>query len=307
MFKGLELYTDREVNQKRTWTLGVIVLSILFLTLAGVISEIIPRLSAFRGLMPEDSWERMACRLFLGFGLAALFCIMWIRLFERRGIDSIGFTTAGGRLYCRGLVLGFIFAFSVIALIFIFGGYRVEAGGIFSNFRFESFVPIVVLFFGFAIQGGTEEVLMRGWLFQILTSRYGVAIGIIGNMLVFSLMHAGNISYSTELLIGLFNIVLCAVFLSLYALKEGTIWGVCAWHGIWNWMLGLGFGLEVSGQVIPVQALFIDLKGVDGMPVWLTGGAFGPEASVVTTFVLGCGVLYFFQRPAHGKAYNVPN
>ena len=32
----------------------------------------------------------------------------------------------------------------------------------------------------------------------------------------------------------------------------------------WNWLLGLGFGLEVSGQVIDTVPLIADLTGTEG-------------------------------------------
>ena len=175
-----------------------------------------------------------------------------------------------------------------------------------SNLVWAALMALVFLFIGFMVQGATEEIFMRGWLFQLLTSRYGIVVGIIGNMLMFSALHAGNITFSTELLIGLFNIVLVAIMLSFYALKEGTLWGVCAWHSAWNWLLGVGFGLEVSGQSLKVVPLFIDLKNAENTPVWLNGGAFGPEASVVTSVILLIGIFYFGSRKSHGKVFSVP-
>ena len=88
-----------------------------------------------------------------------------------------------------------------------------------------------------------------------------------------------------------FNIVLFGLFISLYAVREGSLWGVCGWHAAWNWLLGLGFGLEVSGIRIDTVPLVADLTVAPGAPWWLTGGAFGPEASVVTTAVLLAGAL----------------
>jgi len=78
--------------------------------------------------------------------------------------------------------------------------------------------------------------------------------------------------------------------------REGSLWGVCGWRAAWNWLLGLGFGLEVSGQVIDTVPLIADLTGKAGAPWWLTGGAFGPEASIVTTAVLVAGTVTLILR-----------
>jgi hypothetical protein len=133
---------------------------------------------------------------------------------------------------------------------------------------------------------------------QLVASRHGLVLAIVINALLFALLHGGNIKPSMELALALANLLLFAVMISLYAIKEGSLWGVCAWHSAWNTLLGVGFGLEVSGSRVAVQSLVVDLAPVAGAPWWLTGGAFGPEASVATTGVLLAGVIYFLATGA---------
>ncbi|MBX9460436.1 MAG: hypothetical protein KL785_04315 [Brevundimonas sp.] len=71
---------------------------------------------------------------------------------------------------------------------------------------------------------------------------------------------------------------------------------MCGWHAAWNWLLGLGFGLEVSGIKIYTLPLITDLTAAPGAAWWLTGGAFGPEASVATTAVLLTGTVVLMLR-----------
>ena len=111
-----------------------------------------------------------------------------------------------------------------------------------------------------------------------------------------ALAHGGNIEPSKELYVGLANIVLFGLFISLYAVREGSLWGVCGWHAAWNWLLGLGFGLEVSGMKIDSLPLITDLTAAQGAAWWLTGAAFGPEASLVTTAVLLLGTIVLVVR-----------
>lgn len=306
MKQGIELYAAREPQHRRTWTLAAIVLVVLFFAIGGISTSMVMKAVHFQDTFGRGSWQGTSLGMIGTFGLASLLCFAWIKFFERRGLNTIGLKPEGLRQYGRGILLGFGFISLVVGLIYAAGGYVVEASGIASNFSLGAVLAFGGLFIGFMIQGATEEILMRGWLFQLIASRYGVMIGIVANMLIFSLLHAGNIAFSTELMIGLFNIVLVAILLSLYAWKEGSLWGVCAWHSAWNWLLGVGFGLEVSGQSLKVVPLFIDLKNAANTPVWLNGGAFGPEASVVTSAVLLLGIAYFAKQKGHGVIHGTP-
>jgi len=82
------------------------------------------------------------------------------------------------------------------------------------------------------------------------------------------------------------NLLLCGLFLALYSLRAGSIWGICGWHGAWNWTLANVFGLAVSGHEQP--GVLFDLQAAG--PELLTGGGYGPEASLVTTAVLLAGI-----------------
>lgn len=306
MNKGLELYADRTSQHRRTWTMAAILLVVIFFVIGGATTNLIMKAINFQATFGKGSWQGSSIGMIGTFGLASLLCFAWIKFFERRGLNTIGLKADGLRQYGRGILLGFGCICLVVGLIYAAGGYEIEASGITGNFSVGALLALGSLFIGFMIQGGTEEVLMRGWLFQLITSRYGVLIGVVANMLIFSLLHAGNISFSTELMIGLFNIILVAIMLSLYAWKEGSLWGVCAWHSAWNWLLGVGFGLEVSGQSLKVIPLVINLKNAANTPVWLNGGAFGPEASVVTSGVLLLGIGYFAMQKGHGATHSTP-
>ncbi|MBY0574027.1 MAG: CPBP family intramembrane metalloprotease [Undibacterium sp.] len=307
MKNTLELYAAREPQHRRTWTLAAIILLIAFFAVGGIAMTLVVKLLDLKTVFGKGSWPMSFIELVLVFGVASSAGIAWIKFFERRPLATIGFNNHAAKRYGRGLLMGFGFISAVVALIALMGGYQIEATGLWGQFSLGGVLALLCLFIGFMIQGATEEIFMRGWLFQLLTSRYGVMIGIVGNMLVFSLLHAGNIKPSIELFIGLFNIVLVAILLSLYALKEGSLWGVCAWHSAWNWLLGVGFGLEVSGQSLKVVPLLIDLKNAPNTSVWLNGGAFGPEASLVTSVVLLAGIVYFIKLKGHGQVFDVPN
>ena len=199
--------------------------------------------------------------------------------------------------FLRGYLIGLAFLGGVVGIIWLAGGYVVEGAGAFGSAAVGSaLLPIGVLMLGFIIQGSSEELLFRGWLMQLIASRHGLWLAVVGNSALFALAHAGNIEPSNELYVGLANIVLFGLFISLYAVREGSLWGVCGWHAAWNWLLGLGFGLEVSGMKIDSLPLITDLTGAPDAAWWLTGASFGPEASLVTTAVLLTGTLVLALR-----------
>lgn len=298
---GIELYAPRRPRHRRTWTAAALPLAIVFIILGQAITAVPGVLLGF--MTPQgayEGWSRMAFVL-AGFAAIALITIAWVALFERRGLAAIGFNGAGWRRFLRGYAIGLVFLLAVVGLIAAVGGYGIEAAGAFGSANvIGALIPIAVLLLAFVIQGSTEEVVTRGWLMQVIASRHGLGWGIGLSSLLFGLLHAANIAPSPELALGLVNIVLFGVFIGLYAAREGSIWGVCGWHAAWNWLLGLGFGLEVSGQVVPTTPLVVDLTTNAGLPWWVTGAAFGPEGSVATTLILLAGSLWLaFRRRSH--------
>ncbi|PZO08566.1 MAG: CPBP family intramembrane metalloprotease domain-containing protein [Alphaproteobacteria bacterium] len=298
--KGLELYAPRTPQHRRTWTVAAIVLALVFI-IGGQALGIIPALmTGFIGPNgATDRWDQLAYVLFATFGCGAVLVFLWVRFFERRPLATIGFNADGLKRFARGYAIGLAFLLAAVGIIWTLGGYSVEAGGAFQSAAVgAALVPIVLLLLGFIVQGSTEEIFFRGWLMQLIASRHGLWLAIAINSLLFGLMHGANIPPSKELFMGLLNIALFGVFISLYAAREGSLWGVCGWHAAWNWLLGLGFGLEVSGQAVSTTPLIVDLTTRSEVPWWVTGAAFGPEGSVVVTalLVVGSAVLVLRRK-----------
>lgn len=298
MPRGIEIYAPRKPRHRRTWTAAAMVLAVVFVVIGQILAAI-PGVAA--GIITTggggDTWGQLAYLLFAAFGFGAAIVIGWVVAFERRGVREIGFNANGLKRFGRGYLTGLAFLLVVVGAIWALGGYAIEGAGAFGTANaIAALVPIVVLLFGFIVQGSTEEIVFRGWLMQLIASRHGLWLAVILNSVMFSLMHGMNIEPSRELFLGLANIVLFGLFISLYAAREGSLWGVCGWHAAWNWLLGLGFGLEVSGQVIETTPLIANLSTNADVPWWITGAAFGPEASVVTTVVLLIGTAVLVLR-----------
>lgn len=302
---GIELFAPRTPRHRRTWTAAALILAVVFIILGQVMAAIPGLMTGLLSPTGEsESWQGTAFTLYVAFGLTAMITIGWVIAFERRGLAAIGFNDQGWKRFLRGYGLGLVFIAVTIGVIAVMGGYAIEGGGAFASSSVPAaLLPIVILLFGFIVQGSTEEIITRGWLMQVIASRHGLAVGIGLSSMLFGLLHAMNIAPSPELVVGLINIVLFGVFIGLYAAREGSLWGVCGWHAAWNWLLGLGFGLEVSGQVIDTPPLIVDLTTRSEVAWWITGAKFGPEGSVVVTAILLAASVFLalkFKSRDHG-------
>jgi hypothetical protein len=94
------------------------------------------------------------------------------------------------------------------------------------------------------------------------------------------------------------NLLLFGLFVTLYSLREGSIWGVCGWHTAWNWSMANVFGLEFSGQA-PFGDTIVNLKAV-GSPLF-SGGGYGPEGSLAATLVFCAALICVVCRSGRQK------
>lgn len=317
---GFELYAPRLAKHRRTWTFFVILIGLIcailgpLLALAPYIVHAI--MDGFQAGMahpgvqpPKPAPPNMTTPvLIVAYVINVALIFLWVVTFERRGLATIGFNAKGPLRFVRGYLVGCGFLIAVIGLIYALGGYKVENAGFWVAPTLASIVPILLYMTMFIIQGSSEEIWMRGWLMQIVASRHGIIWGLIINSLIFGALHLGNIKPSPELWGGAANVALFGVFISLYALKERSLWGVCGWHAAWNWLLGAGFGLEVSGMKLKVAPLVVDLMDTPGTPWWISGGSWGPEASIITTGVLAAGIAVLVWKGAlkPGQSYSIP-
>ncbi len=295
---GVEIFAPRTAKSRRTWTAAALILIVVFF-LVGQLTTIFAILKplGYHKADLDTQWQPLAIYL-AGGGVTILLIVAWAWLFERRSPAALGFNGKMAGAYLRGLVVGGLCLGAVVGVIFAAGGYKAAGNLSLGLLAPAVLTPFLALFAGYVIQGAAEETMLRGWLMPLVASRHGLIVAVLLNAGFFALLHASNIDPSKELVLGLFNLFLFAVFLSLYAVKEGSLWGVCAFHTAWNALLGTGFGLDVSGQKVAIAPIVVSLAPVSSAPWWLTGGAFGPEASVATTIVLAGGSAYLIAKGA---------
>jgi membrane protease YdiL (CAAX protease family) len=112
--------------------------------------------------------------------------------------------------------------------------------------------------------------------------------------IAFGMVHQMN-EGSTPL--ALVNIGLAGMVLGLLFWLQGDISGAWAMHWLWNTLQAI-FGLPVSGMALAAPALGLGAAGA--VPGLLTGGAFGPEGSVICTLTLSAGCAWLLWRGCQG-------
>lgn len=208
----------------------------------------------------------------LVFGVLYLFAFLWLRFYEGRGFSSLGFR---GRGALAKLVLGLVIGSAlnaVAALIDVaLGGYTFGPApdpglGL-------PVIALVVVSLGIVlVQATGEEFWFRGFVLQ---SSARALPGIVAILLPAAGFWATHMIFDP---IGLLNLLLFAVFATLVALRQGSLWLVAGIHTGWNWVMGNVLGAPVSG-IAPREVTLWTLTP-NGDASMLNGGTLGIEGTV---------------------------
>lgn len=226
----------------------------------------------------------------LGVSLGALLMVgvlvvyaVYVRLIERRAVVELSAAGAAPE-FARGALVGAALFSASMLLLWMLGAWRLVGTG-----RAGALVyPLA----GALIAACVEEVLVRGVLFRILEESLGSWIALGLSALIFGLLHAFNPGASVVSTVAIAleaGVLLAAAY--MYARR---LWLVIGLHAAWNFIEGGIFGVSVSGG----QAhglLSVQFQGSDA----LTGGTFGPEASIVAVLVClaaGTGFIILARR-----------
>ncbi len=182
-----------------------------------------------------------------------------------------------------GLLLSGCMLVLLFALELLIGDARMFLG----RFPPAHILHILIMgFLSFALVGLAEEILMRGYPFDVLLRQGSTWSALLVTSVLFSLMHAMNPDIGW---MGFGNILLAGIWLGVARLVTGSLWLAIGLHTGWNFFLGPVFGFPVSG--IHERSLFITETGG---PAIITGGSFGPEGGLLATVILLAGTAALF-------------
>jgi hypothetical protein len=222
--------------------------------------------------------------LISGVATAVLALFAYARLvgwLEQRATSEVAMTSLRPQL-TRGVALGAGLFTATMLLIIVCNGYRAGRGSLGDS------VATLGLMIGIAV---CEELLFRGVLFRILEERAGTVLTVIASSLLFGGLHLINPSATVW---GAVAIAIQGGLLSAgcFVLTR-KLWLPIGFHLGWNFAESGIFGTTVSGSQDTVGGL---LAGTAHGPAVISGGEFGPEASIFAVLVGGVAGLMLLRR-----------
>jgi hypothetical protein len=209
---------------------------------------------------------------------------------ERRPPAALGLPLSAEALphTTLGLGLGALVALLAVGSMALAGGVRwaSEPGTLLGYFG----TGAAALVF-FAVPAAAEEAVLRGYPLQAAAEAWGPGVALLCTATLFALLHSWNPGIGPA---GLANILVAGLFLGAVYLRTGSLWWATGAHLGWNWALGFGADLPVSGLDV-VDTPWIDARATG--PELISGGVFGPEGSVLSTAVVALATLWVWRTP----------
>jgi membrane protease YdiL (CAAX protease family) len=255
----------------------------------GVVAVMLPislTLALIHALVPQP------LRVVWPMPLAALLSFLSYRLFttriEKRLPTELAFPGAA-REVGAGIGLGAALGLAVAGVLAVAGAFVITGSSAGWEFLIKC-LPEQIMVATF------EELMFRAVLFRIVEQRWGTRTALAVSFVLFALVHLqnDNISALAVLNTGVVSVTLCGAYM-----LTRRVWLPIGIHFGWNFLYDGFFAVPLSGHAARGW-LQVSLPG----PEWLTGGAYGVEASVVTLLVWGVAtVLVLRQRPRHVLAH----
>ena len=199
--------------------------------------------------------------------------------------------------FFAGTFAGMTMMFAIVALVCLVGGV---------TFELDPQRSLQVLSYGFylfLLGSLVEEILHRGFIFQRLIDGIGVwgAQLLIASLFAFG--HWGNpgIQGTTQIFSSI-DLFLASLVFGLAYIKTRSLALPIGLHLGWNWAQGniLGFGVsghEQNGWFMPI---------FHGKEEWVTGGEFGPEASIFSVVVSIITLVILLNCKGHSEKSKKP-
>lgn len=217
---------------------------------------------------PVRDAARLASALFLSAVMIAAYRAL-VRALEQRAPHELG-TAQAARGLALGAMAGAALFVSVYAILEALGAVAFQGFGGLSGLGRALAIAIA--------SAAGEEIVFRGVVFRLLEARLGTTIALVLSAAAFGLLHAGNpgATWGSTLAIACES----GVLLGLAYAASRALWLPIGLHFGWNFTEGGVFGAAVSGG----QNTGLIVAPLSG-PAWMTGGAFGPEASIAALLV----------------------
>lgn len=194
---------------------------------------------------------------------------LYTRVIEKR--DALELSTP--KLF-KEFGIGSLISFAVVGLMvllmFVLGYYVIDGFGPLKNVSDSFFTQMMV--------GFTEELMFRLILFKLVEEFAGSWWALIVQGLLFGFAHIGNPNATVWTSLGI--VADSTLLFGGAFMLTRRMWLIMGMHMSWNFLQAGIFGMPNSGII---QASWIQTS-IDG-PIWITGGAWGIEASIVSVTI----------------------
>jgi membrane protease YdiL (CAAX protease family) len=182
-----------------------------------------------------------------------------------------------------GAAIGTVLITATTGLLWALGLYHVELHH--WNRWYDSFV------FDSYISGMLEELVFRAILLRIFARAFGIRWGLVLSSLFFGAAHLGHASW----LVGMELAINGGLIMGLLYMASGRIWISVGMHIAWDFVEESILGVNShSGLLLSTPAT--------GKPVFLTGGKFGPDGSLLAAVIGVAAVLFIL----HARSAKLP-
>jgi membrane protease YdiL (CAAX protease family) len=214
-----------------------------------------------------------------------------VRWIERREPEEL-LHRAAGRDFSYGLILGICLFATVMLVLWMAGVYHPTGRG--------SIAPLAAGFLAAFLAAVSEEIIFRGFLFRLTQKLGGMWGALAVTSILFGAAHAANkgATVGSSVAIALEAGVLLG---AAYVLTQ-SLWLPIGLHLGWNFAEGSIFGMSVSGGAKKTSLITGELHGSN----LLTGGAFGPEASIVAVIVCLVAAMFLLSRTLRSATAKSP-
>ena len=187
-----------------------------------------------------------------------------------------------------GLAIGFVLFSVMTGIVALLGGFEVL--GLRGMGALWSMLSVAVF------SGVFEETLFRGVLFRHIEAMLGSWAALAITSALFGAAHLANPGATPFAALAV--AMEAGILLGAAYLLTRRLWLAIGIHAAWNFTQGWVFSVPVSGGNAPLGLLITRRVGPD----WLTGGAFGLEASVIAMVVAtGAGVVMLVLAARKGQ------
>ncbi len=210
----------------------------------------------------------------------------YVRLIEKRSVTELSAPHALRELGA-GVLLGALLLALTVGVLAALGVYQVTGN--------NGWLAMLATVPGFILAAVLEEVVMRGVVFRILEQSLGSWLAVALSAVIFGALHLLN--HGATLLNAGAVMLEAGILLAAAYMLTRRLWLCMGIHFAWNFTQGGIFSAAVSGGTTR-GLLRAKLVGAE----WLTGGAFGVEASAVAVVVcLSAAVLLLMAAKRRGN------